>query len=75
MMYMDSRVLNNGTGAVDCTGGVGGKQLELVIVQYRINVDVILSKLIIVQDLPYGKKKVQQEKNGELISANLHTKN
>ena len=48
---MYSRVLNNNTGAVDCTGG-GGKQPELVIVQYRINVDVTLSKLIIVQDLP-----------------------
>ena len=53
-MYMYPRVLNNSTGAVNCTGGrVGvGKQLELVIVQYRINVDVTLSKLIIVQDLP-----------------------
>ena len=50
---MYSWVLNNSTGAVDCTGG-GGKQQELVIVQYkyRINVDVTLSKLIIVQDLP-----------------------
>ena len=48
--------------------------LELVIVQYRINVDVTLSKLIIVQDLPEGKKKVQQENSAELISANLQTK-
>ena len=45
---MYSRVLNNSTGTVDCTGG--GKQPKLVIVQYRINVDVTLSKLIIVQD-------------------------
>ena len=44
------RILNNSTGAVDCTGG--GKQPELVIVQYIINVDVTLSKLIIVQDWP-----------------------
>ena len=51
-MYIYSRVLNNSTGAVDCTREGGGKQLELVIVQYRINVDVTLSKLIIVQDLP-----------------------
>ena len=49
-MYMNSRVLNNSTGAVDCTEG--GKQPELVIVQYRINVDITLSRLIIVQDLP-----------------------
>ena len=72
---MYSWALNNSTGAVDCKGGVGGKQLESVIVQYRINVDVVLWKLIIVQDLPYGKNKVQQEESGELISANLHTKN
>ena len=45
---MYSRVLNNSTGAVDCTRG--GKQPELVIVQYRMNVDVTLSKRIIVQD-------------------------
>ena len=50
MVNMYPRVLNNSTGAVDCTGG--GKQPELVIVQYSINVDVTLSKLIIVQDLP-----------------------
>ena len=50
MMSMYSRVLDNSTGAVDCMGG--GKQLDLVIVKYRINVDVTLSKLIIVQDLP-----------------------
>ena len=40
MMYMYSQVLNK-----------LGKQPELVIVQYGINVDVTLSKLIIVQDL------------------------
>ena len=51
MMYMYSRVLNNSTGAVDCTGD-GGKEPELVIVQYRINIDLTLSKSIIVQDLP-----------------------
>ena len=50
-MYMFSRVLNNSAGADDCTG-VGGKQPESVIVQYRINLDVTLSKLILVQDLP-----------------------
>ena len=48
-MYMYYRILNNSTGAVDCMGG--GKQPELIIVQYIINVvDVTLSKLIIVQD-------------------------
>ena len=74
---MNSQVLNNSTGAVDCMEGRGGgcKQLELEIVQNRINVDVTLSKLIIVQGLPYGKKKVRQEESAELISANLHTKN
>ena len=50
-MYMYSWVLNNSTGAVDCVRG-WCKQPELVIVQYRINVDVTLSKSIIVQDLP-----------------------
>ena len=50
MMYMYSWVLNNSTGAVDCAGG--GRQPELVTAQYRINVDVTLSKLIIIQDLP-----------------------
>ena len=49
-MYMYSEVLNDSTGAVGCMGR--GKQSELVIVQYRINGDVTLSKLIIVQDLP-----------------------
>ena len=53
----------------------GGKQPELIIVQYGINVDVTLSKLIIVQDIPSGKEKVRQEKSAELISADLHTKN
>ena len=48
---MYCRVLNNSTGAVDYTGG-GDKQPELVIVRYKINIDVTLSKLIIVQDLP-----------------------
>ena len=43
MMYMYSRVLNNSAGAVDCTGG--GKLPELVIVQYRINVDIITFKI------------------------------
>ena len=69
---MYSRVLNNSTGTVDCAWG--GKQPELLIVQYIINVAVTLSKLIIVQDLPEGKKKVRQEKSAELISMNLHTK-
>ena len=54
--------------------GKGGRQPELVIVQYRINVDVTLSKLMIVQGLPKGRKKVRQEKSAELISANLHKK-
>ena len=54
--------------------GKGGRQPELVIVQCRINVDVTLSKLMIVQGLPKGRKKVRQEKSAELISANLHTK-
>ena len=52
----------------------GGKQPELVIVHYRINVDVTLSKLIIVQSyLKRGKK--YGKKTAESISANLHTKN
>ena len=50
-------------------------QPELVILQYRISVDVTLSKLIIVQDLPWRKKKVRQEKSAEWISENLHTEN
>ena len=32
--------------------GDKGKEPELVIVQYRINIDLTLSKSIIVQDLP-----------------------
>ena len=51
-MHMYSLVMDNSTGTVDCTGREGNKQPELVIVQYIINVDIILSKLIIVQDLP-----------------------
>ena len=52
----------------------GGKQPELVIVHYRIKVDVTLSKLIIVQSyLKKGKKC--GKKSAESISANLHTKN
>ena len=49
MMYMYSRVLNNSAGAVACTGGC--KQPELVIEQHKINVEVTLSKLTIMQDL------------------------
>ena len=50
MIYLYSQVLNNSTEAADCKGG--GKKPELVTLQYRINVDVTLSKLISVQDLP-----------------------
>ena len=41
--------------------GGGGKQLELVIVQYSINVDVTLSKLIIVQAYLKGRKKCDKK--------------
>ena len=49
MMYMYSQVLSKSTGVADCTGA--GKKPELVIVQYRINVDITLSKLISAQGL------------------------
>ena len=60
MVNMYPRVLNNSTGAVDCTGG--GKQPELVIVQYRMNVDVTLLKSIIVQGLFKGRKKCNKKR-------------
>ena len=55
MMYMYSRVLNNSTGAVDCKGG--GKLPELVIVQYRINVDIITFKINNCTGLTLREKK------------------
>ena len=72
MMYMYSGVLNNSTGAVDCTGGVQTARISNCTVQnkrwrYAFKINNCTG-------LTLKEEKSATEKSAELISANLLTK-